>query len=149
LVIVGEGPHGDDLRRYAVELGIADRVFFAGAAPREQLPDLYASADAFVFASVTETQGMVLAEAMAAGSIVVAADVPQIRDVLGNGGLAVAPQAEAFARAIEGLSLEPGDELRERARTGAARFGHLEQARKVEAVYEQLTRTYVRSTIGS
>ena len=61
-----------------------DRVRFAGALARERLPDVYASVDAFLFPSTTDTQGLVLAEALAAGLPVVAADSEASRDVLGR-----------------------------------------------------------------
>ncbi len=146
LAIAGDGPHADDLCAFAQELGVAPRVTFLGNVPREELPQLYASCDAFVFASVTETQGLVLAEALAAGAWIVAPDTPQIRDVVGNAGALVPPTAEPFARAFEAVHFA-APQTAERARAAAQRFGHLEQARKMETIYEDLTRTYVRSTL--
>ena len=49
---------------------------FLGAVGRDDLPNLYASCDAFVMPSTTETQGLVLAEALAAGVYVIASDAP-------------------------------------------------------------------------
>lgn len=86
LAIVGEGPHRAALEAFATERGLAERVRFIGALPREALPDVYASADAFVFPSTTETQGLVIAEALAAGLRVVAADTPAMRETVGSGG---------------------------------------------------------------
>ncbi len=100
LAVVGEGPHRAALEERARRLGIAERVRFAGTFPRERLPDVYASADAFVFPSTTETQGLVLAEALAAGLPVVAAESDASRDVLAGAGRLVAPDPQAFAGAI-------------------------------------------------
>jgi glycosyltransferase involved in cell wall biosynthesis len=147
LTIAGEGPHEPELRALAQSLGVADRVVFTGTICRSDLPDYYASADAFVFASVTETQGMVLAEALAAGCRVIAPDVPQIREVLGGAGVVAASSDGAFARAFDEVPQSPDVQVSDRAKAAAVPFGHLAQARKVEAVYEQLTRTYVRYTM--
>lgn len=65
LVLVGEGPEDTELKRLATRLQIADSVYFIGAVPYVQLVHVYNDADLFVFASKTETQGMVLLEAMA------------------------------------------------------------------------------------
>jgi 1,2-diacylglycerol 3-alpha-glucosyltransferase len=147
LVIAGEGPYEADLRALAIELGVADRVVFAGAIARDALPDLYAGAEAFVFGSITETQGLVLVEALAAGARVIATDVPQIRQVTGEAALLVPPLARAFARAFDALEGPPSAPEIECARAAAAPFDQRAQARRMEALYDQLTRTYVRYTI--
>lgn len=72
LVIVGGGPQEEDLRRLCIKLGIDGKVIFTGVLPRNQIVHCYAAADLFVFPSVTETQGLVIAEAKAAGLPVVA-----------------------------------------------------------------------------
>jgi 1,2-diacylglycerol 3-alpha-glucosyltransferase len=69
LVIAGEGPAREALRAQVAALGLTRQVHFAGYLERDtQLLDCYAAADAFVFASRTETQGLVLLEAMAQGA---------------------------------------------------------------------------------
>ncbi|PZR58548.1 MAG: glycosyltransferase family 4 protein [Candidatus Meridianibacter frigidus] len=104
LVLVGGGPDRAYLELVAGRLQIADRVIFAGELPREQLPDLYASADIFAFPSLSETQGLVLAEALAAGARIVAVDTPQARDVLGGCGTLVDNDAIMLAQAFEKLA---------------------------------------------
>jgi 1,2-diacylglycerol 3-alpha-glucosyltransferase len=100
LAIVGEGPHRGALEERAERLGVTGRVRFTGALARERLPDVYASVDAFVFPSTTDTQGLVLAEALAAGLPVVAAQSEASRDVLGEGGRIVPADPAAMAAAI-------------------------------------------------
>src|SRR5579863_2831778 len=100
LVVAGDGPHRAELERAVRENGVSAATRFLGAVDRHALPDLYASADAFVMPSTTETQGLVLAEALAAGAYVIAAEAPQNRDVLGDAGAIVAPSAPAFAAAF-------------------------------------------------
>jgi 1,2-diacylglycerol 3-alpha-glucosyltransferase len=64
-VVAGEGPALPALRAQAARLGLGDSVRFTGYLDRHRdcLPDCYAAADVFVFASRTETQGLVLLEA--------------------------------------------------------------------------------------
>jgi glycosyltransferase involved in cell wall biosynthesis len=100
LAIVGDGPHRAELEERARRLGIADRVRFTGALPRESLPDVYASVDAFAFPSTTETQGLVLAEALAAGLPVVAAASEASSEVLGEAAQPVPADPVAFAEAL-------------------------------------------------
>ncbi len=101
LAIVGDGPHRAALEERAREAGVAARVRFVGALPSAALPDVYASGDAFVFPSTTETQGLVLAEALATGLRVVAVDTPASRDVLAGRGRLVPPDPVAVAGALD------------------------------------------------
>lgn len=122
LIVAGEGPALGHLKRACQELGIAGNVHFIGYLDRGQdLWDCYAAGDAFVFASLTETQGLVLLEAMALGVPVVAVPALGTRDVLveGEGALTVPAEAGPFAAAVERLL---GDEplRRELGRRGQA-----------------------------
>jgi glycosyltransferase involved in cell wall biosynthesis len=107
LVVAGTGPGEEALRAVAPE-----GVTFLGFLERQtRLPELYASCDAFVFASVTETLGLVLLEAMASGLPVIAAPAGGVRDHLrdGQNGLAYpAGSAEAMARVMVKLATEDG-----------------------------------------
>jgi 1,2-diacylglycerol 3-alpha-glucosyltransferase len=140
LVIAGDGPHRAELERQARLGGVDASVHFLGFVARDQLPDLYASADAFVMPSTTETQGLVLAEALAAGAYVIAVDAPQNRDVLGNAGILVPPSADAFAQALATVSTgeRPGAA---QAREAASRFALGMQIDRMQALYEGLVRS--------
>jgi glycosyltransferase involved in cell wall biosynthesis len=86
LCIVGSGPEERRLRAYAHELGIADAVEFRGFIPYDEMPEVYASAACMVLASLPiwsweEQFGMVLAEAMAAGTPIVASTSGAIPEV--------------------------------------------------------------------
>ena len=72
LVLAGSGPEEENLHQLAVQMGIASRLMFTGLLSQEDVASAYQSADIFVFPSITETQGLVLVEAMAAGLPVVA-----------------------------------------------------------------------------
>ncbi len=116
LVVVGDGAHRAVLERLAARLQIAARTTFAGELARAALPDVYASADAFLFTSSSDTQGLVLVEALAAGVPVVAVDTPQTRDVLADAGIVARDDPLAIAAAVR--SALAGD--RPDARRGAA-----------------------------
>lgn len=85
-VIAGEGPARESLMQDAKELGLSDNVMFIGYLDRHtELNSCYRSADIFIFASRTETQGLVLLEAMAQGVPVVSTAELGTRDVLTQG----------------------------------------------------------------
>jgi 1,2-diacylglycerol 3-alpha-glucosyltransferase len=138
LVIAGDGPQREELERLAVELRIAERVVFLGVVARDELPDLYASADAFVFPSTTETQGLVQAEALAAGAFVIAADVQPNRDVLGDAGRIVAPDHAAFAGALREIPVTPDPATARRAKSASQRFAVSRQVDAMVELYESL-----------
>ncbi|MHB8434035.1 MAG: glycosyltransferase [Candidatus Tyrphobacter sp.] len=138
LAIAGDGPAADELRELARELGLTARVRFMGEVQRERLPDLYASSDAFVFPSTSETQGLVLAEALAAGLPVIAADAPQNRDVLDSEAELVPPTAAAFAASIE-RAVPATEERRAAARAAGARFSLETQIERILDLYNSLS----------
>ncbi|MEN6625544.1 MAG: glycosyltransferase [Candidatus Sumerlaeia bacterium] len=147
LVIAGEGKLQDQLHKMAAEApgaGIPDRIHFAGLLTGKPLDEIYAAADLFVFSSQTETQGMVVAEALAAGTPVVALDANGVRDLVRddeNGRLLAADADEAaFARAVsESLADRPRlDEWRHEALRTARMLGMDIQARRLHEIYGQL-----------
>lgn len=84
-VVVGAGPSEDKLREQFFARGVADRLLLAGRHTGRALADAYNAMNVFAFASFSETQGMVLAEAMAAGSPVVALNAPGVRELMEDG----------------------------------------------------------------
>ncbi len=66
-VFVGGGPYEDGLRKELADRGLSDRAIVVGMVPREKVGRVYCAGDIFVFPSTTETQGLVLGEALAAG----------------------------------------------------------------------------------
>lgn len=103
LMIAGEGPAMGNLQKQAATLDLTGSVRFVGYLDRRQgLPDCYAAADVFVFASRTETQGLVLLEAMAAGLPVIALSEMGTTDILAPGRGAFSPpcDSEAFGQML-------------------------------------------------
>jgi len=122
LVIAGEGPAEASLRSLAARLGLQAAVHFVGYLDRAgELLDCYRAADAFVFASRTETQGLVLLEAMALGVPVVSTAVLGTTEVLrdAEGAIVVREEESEFAAAVLGLLDDP--ELQATLRAGGAR----------------------------
>ncbi len=142
LLLAGDGPDREPLRRRAAELGVATRVAFAG--DRHDVDALLAMADVFVFPSVAEGLGIALMEAMRAGRPVVSCAVDGIPEVVSDGvdGLLVPPaRPEALADAIVRLHRDP--ELRQRLaargrETVAARFVAEGGVARLESFYTSL-----------
>jgi 1,2-diacylglycerol 3-alpha-glucosyltransferase len=106
VLIVGDGPVREQLQTLAVDLGISDRVRFTGSLSGQMLADAYRSLDVFAFSSHSETQGMVLAEAMAAGVPVVALDAAGVREIVCdgvNGHLVASANQNEFAASVASL----------------------------------------------
>jgi glycosyltransferase involved in cell wall biosynthesis len=145
LVVAGEGPALPHTQRLARELGIADHVLFVGYLDREGgLLDCYRAADLFVYASRTETQGLVLLEALALGVPVVSTAVMGTADVLRDvQGAVVAPDEErAFAATVVSVLADPAlrARLAKRAPVDAAAWSARAMAERLESLYRQVIR---------
>jgi len=118
LLLVGQGSHAEALGRRAAASPARDRIRFVGGVAREALPPFYRAADLFLFASETETQGLVLAEAHACGLAAVAVRASGVEEVEVDGetGLLTKSDARDLADAAIGLLLDPA----RRAAMGAA-----------------------------
>ena len=114
MLLVGEGPDKEMLRKQAINLGIGEEIVFTGKIPNAELKDYYGAADVFVFTSKSETQGIVLLEAFAAGTPAVCVEATGISDLLQDrkNGLLVTEDTELFAHKLKQIVAEP--ELREK-----------------------------------
>jgi 1,2-diacylglycerol 3-alpha-glucosyltransferase len=141
-VIAGEGPARENLVELAQELDVAQQVRFIGYLDRlTELPDCYAAGDAFVFASRTETQGLVLLEAMAQGTPLVSTAELGTRSILtpGCGAFVVPEDEERFARAVcEALELAEDDPRRGQLRAHAQSWASQSMARRLVEFYEKV-----------
>ncbi len=142
LWMVGDGPDRLAAQKYARALGIGDRVKYVGAVPREQVDMYYAGSDLFVFASTTETQGLVIGEAMTHGLPAIAARGGGASDNISDGetGIIVGSSVAQIADAIEHLLDNPnllaqlGDNCREFSRS----WTHAESCKRVLSVYDSV-----------
>jgi glycosyltransferase involved in cell wall biosynthesis len=109
VVIIGDGVEKNNLQTLAGELGLAERVTFTGELPFSEVPAYLKAADLFAFASITETQGLVTMEAMAAGLPVVAVDASGTSDIVDEGkqGFLVPNDAAALAKSIDKMLNSP------------------------------------------
>lgn len=139
LALVGDGPH-----RQALEQHFAGTsTYFVGYLQGVELASAFASADAFVFPSRTETLGLVLLEAMAAGCPVVAARSGGIPDIVTDGvnGYLFDPKDEQGAiTATQRLlaNTEERETLRQNARHEAERWGWAAATRQLQNYYRKV-----------
>ncbi len=85
LVLIGEGPYRAKLLKRVKELGLEEEIVFAGQVPNEEIKNYCRACDLFLFTSRSETQGIVLLEAMAAGTPVLALRATGTEDIVVNG----------------------------------------------------------------
>ncbi|MFM7471390.1 MAG: glycosyltransferase family 4 protein [Nodosilinea sp.] len=146
LALVGDGPYRSEL-----ETHFADTLtHFVGYLAGEDLASAYASADAFIFPSRTETLGLVLLEAMAAGCPVVAANSGGIPDIVTDGvnGFLFDPKDETGAITATRRLLEASHEreaMRRNAVAEAERWGWSAATRQLQQFYGQILRERSRS----
>jgi 1,2-diacylglycerol 3-alpha-glucosyltransferase len=148
-VIAGEGPAQDGLRKMVDELGLRDSVRFVGYLDRnEALLDCYAAADVFVFASRTETQGLVLLEAMAQGAALVSTAELGTKSILtpGCGAVVVEENVDAFAAAAVQVLQNPAlkQQLSQQSRAHAEKWSSHSTARRLADLYESVCVSYRR-----
>lgn len=150
-LIVGDGPARAEMVRTFAEAGVGPRVVFAGKLTGRRLRDACATMDLFAFASRSETQGLVLAEVMAAGVPVVALEASGARDMIrdGKNGRLLPPDIpeEAFARVLANGLRRVATRLRwaEAARRTAATVDRARTNRRLLALYEDVVREHARA----
>jgi glycosyltransferase involved in cell wall biosynthesis len=147
LLLIGGGPAEGEVRERAAKAGVGDRVHVTGRLPRDEALGLLKACDVFVFASQTETQGIVLAEALAAGLPVAAVDGPGVTESLRPGVDALVVPADPAASRAERLAAAAGSLVGDRrrrermaahAREGAARFDALARVAEVADLYREV-----------
>lgn len=143
-LVIGTGPSESVIRHIFTSTGIEDRLHIAGILKQQSLSDALHAMDVFAFASRSETQGMVLTEAMAAGRPVIALDAPGAREVVRdrqNGRLLQEATTSAFSAALEWAATLPHESLSDIKRAAletAAAFSMPRSADKALACYESL-----------
>ncbi|MEI7429230.1 MAG: glycosyltransferase [Betaproteobacteria bacterium] len=149
LVIAGEGPALSHLHKAVATRSLENNVLFIGYLDRHtDLPNCYAAADVFVFASRTETQGLVLLEAMASGLPVVALAEMGTVDILGAARGAIVPPDNPYAFALKLSEVLLDSELRNRlsqeGREYAAEWSDIALAGRMADLYRQIVAENVR-----
>lgn len=142
--LAGEGLLKEGVRKSFADMGLSERYHEEGVMTHPELASAYRGMDVFAFASLTETQGMVLTEAMAAGTPVVALDASGVREVVRdgvNGRMLPRENQEDFVSALSwvaGLSAGEKRRLGEGIAGTAFEFSMPRTAAKALALYESL-----------
>jgi 1,2-diacylglycerol 3-alpha-glucosyltransferase len=158
-VLVGEGESADEMLVPFERAGVEDRVHAVGRLEGADLVDAYDALDVFAFASQSETQGMVVTEAMAAGNPVVALQASGVEDVVVDGEngrlLPITDSDEADERAFANALADVRDRMRnepgalaENARRTAAALSLDRCADRLHDLYAQVIEQHGRDASG-
>lgn len=142
LLMVGDGPYKGELMSHFASMGLGENVTFTGYLDGDLKRSAFTIADVFVFPSITETQGLVTAEAMMCGTPVVAVGEMGTIDVMGgdNGGFMVPNDPRALVERVVGL-LSDGTLWESKSREATKRaelFSTEASASKMISLYERV-----------
>jgi 1,2-diacylglycerol 3-alpha-glucosyltransferase len=153
-LLVGDGESREGMLEMLSQRCDPGRLFSPGSLTESALVDAYAAIDCFAFSSQTETQGIVLAEAMAAGCPVVALDGPGVREIVRNGENGIllksdAPEAE-FTRALLRVIRDRAysEALAEAARNSVGRYDIRRCVGRMLRIYRRLIEQGDRVVLG-
>lgn len=140
-IMVGDGPDRANIERQIQELGLTDNVLLIGNVENREIKNYQAASDLFLFTSKSETQGIVLLEAMAVGNPVVAVDASGVRDIIldgGNGYLTEEDECRWAGRIVELLSDEKlKGQMRQAAKKTAEAYSEEVVAERAERYYRR------------
>jgi len=146
-VIVGDGPSENEMKEVFHQHRVEDRCVFAGVRKDQDLVDAYHAMDVFAFASKSGTQGIVLVEALAAGTPVVALDETGPRDIVKDketGRLLRDEDPDTFAEAIAWTAVQ-GRDLAERAERSVGPFSMETCTERMLDLYHEVSEKHRRS----
>jgi glycosyltransferase involved in cell wall biosynthesis len=142
LVLVGDGPDLDDLRRLAQELGITERVRFTGGVPYATMPEYMGAGDFFVSASLSEVHPLTFIEAAAANLPSLGIRSPGVSDIIQNGETGLLAENNDLSFGLRFLHLTQDAELRHRlgqqAGDRARKLSVENNARRLLELYREL-----------
>lgn len=139
-LVAGDGDLVPGLKLMAKENNLEDRILFEGIVNKSEIKNYYAAGDIFVYASKSETQGMIITEAMYLGLPIVAVNAPGICDLVQNNvnGLLVSEKEKEFSGAVE--KLISSEELRKKFGEASATIAREKYTDKICA--EKLLEVY-------
>ena len=153
MLMIGDGPDKKALEERSRMLGLQEDIVFTGTIPNERIAAYFKAADGFLFASKTETQGIVILEAMAARTPVVALRASGVEDLVEDGvsGYLCPEEEEAFTEQL--LRVLQNEPLRDGLRIGAfeAALQYREDAvaEKAVKIYTDTCRQYARTQVSA
>lgn len=146
LILAGNGPYLDTFKAHISARNLDDAVLCLGYVNRTDLKSLYALADVFTFASVTETQGLVTIEAMMCGTPAVAIGKMGTKEVMAgdHGGFMVDEDVEEFSAAVVKLLTDPKlyETKSAEAKDYSQNWTAARMAKRIEATYQQVIDSY-------
>jgi glycosyltransferase involved in cell wall biosynthesis len=153
LVLVGEGADKDILQERVDQVGLHDKVHFLGVFSPEKLPDIYTDADLFLFASQTETQGLVILEALASSLPIVAVKDNVFDGILEDGKNSYLVKKDRNVYADKVVKLLQDEKLRkefaEQSLKSAQKFSIEKTAIELETIFEELIREFDQTPLSS
>tara|TARA_R100001369_G_scaffold15981_1_gene30831 strand:- start:959 stop:1714 length:756 start_codon:yes stop_codon:yes gene_type:complete len=142
LLIIGDGPEQGRIKGRISELGLADTITLLGAIPPDEIPAYCRMGNIFLFASRSETQGMVILEAMASGMPVVAVRSSGIDDIIENGinGFKTPPNTTQWCARIDQLISDASlyQQLSANAESTAANYSIAHFSNNVKQYYADI-----------
>ena len=154
-LVGGTGPSEEMIKAKCEEVNVSDRLYMAGILKGKDLVSAYHAMDVFAFASQSETQGLVITEAMCAGLPVVAVDAPGVREVVTdqfNGRLLPSENLEDFVSALSWISKASSakvKKMKEACRYTVKQFSLKISSESALEAYESLiSKEIVRGEVG-
>lgn len=142
LLLIGDGSQKDELKTEADRLSLTDNIIFTGCIEHSLISNYYHASDLFVFASRSETQGIVLLEAMAAGLPVVAVKASGVNDVIIDGwnGYITELDVDEWEGKLEFIldNTIQREWMKQNSNTMAKEYLACNVAKKVEKLYQSL-----------
>ncbi len=137
--LIGEGPEKENLQQQVRELGLSKEVCFVGEVPNTEIKNYCSASDLFLFASKSETQGIVLLEAMATGTPVLAVRGTGTQDIVKDGinGYMVNEIEEFTEKLIDILENKELDLLSLGASKRAHEYDSHQIAKRAEEIYDR------------
>lgn len=145
LLVVGFGPLEDSLKDWVEKNDLSQAVIFTGGVQHDKIPHYAAAGDLFLFASTTETQGLVLIEAMAAGTPVVSVKgMGQIEALSQGGGVIVEEDLNVFIQQVLALLMDKHAlrRLATEARSAVERYSVARSVKALVGVYQLAQKEY-------
>jgi len=145
LLIVGDGPSKEELKKMVKDLQITKAVHFAGLVPHEKIPGYLSMSDVFVIASVAETFGLVVVEAMGTGLPVMGIHSPGVGDIVKDGitGFLSTKNLPAYTAKLTRLCLQTQlrKKMSQAARKASQKYDIKHTTRLMLEHYERLATT--------
>lgn len=147
LLMVGGGPELKNYKQMAIDMGLNAHVTFTDMMPKEKANRYFGAADIFVFPSITETQGIVVTEAMASGTPVVAINKMGPSDLVKDGvdgyltGLKVSEFTDKIIKLLDNDKLRR--EFAKNAKKNALEYTTQISAIKMEKLYNDTINNYI------